>query len=125
MNEDLPTQPILAGAQGPQMKHRSLAVTPRRGAFTLIELLVVIAIIAILAAILFPVFAQAKNAAKKTASLSNMKQIILAAQMYLPDYDDSYHLIRAIMPTGDPLNWAYGSEDALKPYMRNEDIHGD
>jgi prepilin-type N-terminal cleavage/methylation domain-containing protein len=107
------------------MKHRSLGVTPRRGAFTLIELLVVIAIIAILAAILFPVFAQAKAAAKKTASLSNMKQTILAAQMYLPDYDDSYHLIRAIQPTGDPLNWAYGSEDMLKPYMRNEDIHRD
>lgn len=104
------------------MKHRSLGV---RRAFTLIELLVVIAIIAILAAILFPVFAQAKQAAKKTAGLSNMKQIILAAQMYLPDYDDMYHLIRAIQPTGNPLNWAYGSEDMLQPYMKNEDLHAD
>ena len=58
-------------------------------AFTLIELLVVIAIIAILAAILFPVFAQAKAAAKKSVTLSNIKQIGTAAYMYANDYDDS------------------------------------
>lgn len=61
-----------------------------RRAFTLIELLVVIAIIAILAAILFPVFAQAKSAAKKTADLSNLKQIGTAITMYLGDTDDVY-----------------------------------
>jgi len=60
-----------------------------RKAFTLIELLVVIAIIAILAAILFPVFAQAKVAAKKTAALSDTKQIALAAIMYSGDADDN------------------------------------
>ncbi len=59
-----------------------------RKAFTLIELLVVIAIIAILAAILFPVFAQAKFAAKKTTSLSGLKQIALGLQMYSGDADD-------------------------------------
>lgn len=57
-------------------------------AFTLIELLVVIAIIAILAAILFPVFAQAKLAAKKTAGLAQMKQIGTSLQIYLSDFDD-------------------------------------
>ncbi|MGV3618467.1 MAG: prepilin-type N-terminal cleavage/methylation domain-containing protein [Fimbriimonas sp.] len=59
-------------------------------AFTLIELLVVIAIIAILAAILFPVFAQAKAAAKKTAAISNQKQISMGIFMYSGDYDDMY-----------------------------------
>jgi len=61
-----------------------------RQAFTLIELLVVIAIIAILAAILFPVFAQAKLAAKKTVALSASKQVSLAAIMYAGDADDKY-----------------------------------
>jgi prepilin-type N-terminal cleavage/methylation domain-containing protein len=59
-------------------------------AFTLIELLVVIAIIAILAAILFPVFAQAKVAAKKTAAISNQKQISTGFLLYMGDYDDRY-----------------------------------
>src|SRR6266567_2597939 len=60
----------------------------RRNAFTLIELLVVIAIIAILAAILFPVFAQVRAKARQTACLSNMKQLGMSFQMYSQDYDE-------------------------------------
>jgi len=76
----------------------------QKRAFTLIELLVVIAIIAILAAILFPVFAQAKAAAKKTSCLSNNKQISLGANMYATDNDDYFPYDRG----GDPGNTYYG-----------------
>jgi prepilin-type N-terminal cleavage/methylation domain-containing protein len=62
----------------------------RRSAFTLIELLVVIAIIAILAAILFPVFAQAREKARQAACLSNLKQIGTGVMMYVQDYDETF-----------------------------------
>jgi len=84
-------------------------------AFTLIELLVVIAIIAILAAILFPVFAQAKAAAKKTVSLSNTKELSLAHLMYCNDYDDTF-----------ATSWAKGFAGDfsffVQPYMKNFEI---
>jgi len=115
----------------------------RRG-FTLIELLVVIAIIAILAAILFPVFAQAKMAAKKTQSISNAKQIVTAITMYSGDYDD-------VVPSGNPndpnyayWSWVmigratdnvpelggattswYGWRYAIMPYVKNKDMFKD
>ncbi|MBL8049329.1 MAG: prepilin-type N-terminal cleavage/methylation domain-containing protein [Chthonomonas sp.] len=76
-----------------------------RRAFTLIELLVVIAIIAILAAILFPVFTQAKVAAKKTQSLSNIKQIGTATQIYVNDNDDSYPLAFYSYDPAGGYNW--------------------
>lgn len=91
-------------------------------AFTLIELLVVIAIIAILAAILFPVFAQAKLAAKKTASISNMKQIALGSQMYLQDYDDVLVPLRWFNPYDTTLpsaNGFYFYPVLLQPYIKN------
>lgn len=74
----------------------------RRG-FTLIELLVVIAIIAILAAILFPVFARARESARRTACLSNVKQMGTAWMMYVQDYDESFPPSNS--PTTDPNEW--------------------
>jgi prepilin-type N-terminal cleavage/methylation domain-containing protein/prepilin-type processing-associated H-X9-DG protein len=98
----------------------------RSKAFTLIELLVVIAIIAILAAILFPVFAQAKLAAKGAASLSNAKQLGLAVIAYTGDYDD---MSTPVIVWGDPsfpvssggVPWAPWSYLIL-PYMKNGDV---
>jgi len=96
-----------------------------RRAFTLIELLVVIAIIAILAAILFPVFAQAKEAAKKTQDLSNNKQILLGQIMYQGDYDDVYVMLR-----NSPSNWQNpvvthqinSAHIAVNPYIKNRSM---
>jgi prepilin-type N-terminal cleavage/methylation domain-containing protein/prepilin-type processing-associated H-X9-DG protein len=72
------------------MRYQRNAVTDRASAFTLIELLVVIAIIAVLAAILFPVFAQAREKGRQTTCLSNMKQMGLAFGQYLTDFDSQY-----------------------------------
>ena len=75
-------------------------MTGKRHGFTLIELLVVIAIIAILAAILFPVFARARAKAQQTTCLSNLKQITLGAIMYASDYDDRWLRSAVFMPNG-------------------------
>jgi prepilin-type N-terminal cleavage/methylation domain-containing protein/prepilin-type processing-associated H-X9-DG protein len=97
----------------------------RRG-FTLIELLVVIAIIAILAAILFPVFARAREKARQTSCLSNMKQLALGWHMYAQDYDER------VCPTYDNTSaawqmWAYvdtggNLQSRLMPYIRNAQV---
>lgn len=87
----------------------------RRHGFTLIELLVVIAIIAILAAILFPVFARAREKARQASCTSNSKQIGLAFQMYTADYDQTYPGTWV----GYPLTiWAH----VLQPYVKNAQI---
>jgi prepilin-type N-terminal cleavage/methylation domain-containing protein/prepilin-type processing-associated H-X9-DG protein len=94
-------------------------------AFTLIELLVVIAIIAILAAILFPVFAQAKLAAKKTQSLSNVKQLGLALQMYLNDYDDRFDAAFNLAPgpwgeySSNGVDLHLRWDENIQPYVKN------
>lgn len=77
----------------------------RKAAFTLIELLVVIAIIAILAAILFPVFAQAKLAAKKTQAISNVKNLGTAVQIYLSDNDDLFPLANVWNPSNNRTSY--------------------
>jgi prepilin-type N-terminal cleavage/methylation domain-containing protein/prepilin-type processing-associated H-X9-DG protein len=86
----------------------------QRKAFTLIELLVVIAIIAILAAILFPVFAQAKAAAKKTSDLSNVKQIALGIVMYAGDFDDKFPRTY-YDANGTRIRW----RAVVHPYVKN------
>jgi prepilin-type N-terminal cleavage/methylation domain-containing protein len=87
--------PLPFAFQSPYTKPE-LRTVMNRSAFTLIELLVVIAIIAILASILFPVFAQAKEAARRTSCLASEDQTGLAAQMYMSDNDGA--LYRALPP---------------------------
>ncbi len=118
----------------------------RRG-FTLIELLVVIAIIAILAAILFPVFAKAREKARQTSCLSNVKQLALADLMYAGDYDERFtptillsngcldHWTNRIQPyvkndqivlcaSGGGAYWACGHALPAMDYLINDEVHG-
>jgi prepilin-type N-terminal cleavage/methylation domain-containing protein len=92
-----------------------------RFGFTLIELLVVIAIIAILAAILFPVFAQAREKARQTSCLSNLKQIGLGAIMYTQDYDETFPRLQwDIASTPDRASWnPWTWKESIAPYVKN------
>ncbi|NLO05374.1 MAG: DUF1559 domain-containing protein [candidate division WS1 bacterium] len=89
--------------------------------FTLIELLVVIAIIAILAAILFPVFARAREKARQTSCLSNLKQLSLSMLMYVQDYDERF----TVSSWGSSTFYNSGSRrwfQAIAPYVNNDQI---
>jgi prepilin-type N-terminal cleavage/methylation domain-containing protein/prepilin-type processing-associated H-X9-DG protein len=103
--------------------HRS-----RRQGFTLIELLVVIAIIAILAAILFPVFAQAREKARQSSCLSNVRQIGTAYSMYLQDWDERFppHVTERTADAGTPdtpeARAPFSYKTKLQPYVKNEQV---
>lgn len=91
-------------------------------AFTLIELLVVIAIIALLAAILFPVFAQAREKARQASCLSNLKQLGIGFEMYKQDYDGVYPISRArnaADPPTSPADETIAWPESIAPYNKN------
>jgi prepilin-type N-terminal cleavage/methylation domain-containing protein/prepilin-type processing-associated H-X9-DG protein len=90
-----------------------------RPAFTLIELLVVIAIIAILAAILFPVFAQARDKARQATCTSNLRQIGSAIMMYVQDYSEAYPLVSQY--PSEKIQWY----DMINPYIKAQNKHVD
>jgi len=94
----------------------------KRKGFTLIELLVVIAIIAILAAILFPVFAQAREKARAASCLSNMKQIGLAQLMYVQDYDEAFPAVYNDHIVDNGVSKRFIWADAIRPYIKSRDI---
>src|SRR5690606_18060354 len=101
-------------------RDRTMLPKHRRNAFTLIELLVVIAIIAILASILFPVFARARENARRTSCASNLKQIGLAFLHYAQDYDERLPYHRYYSPPYNACAAGYaGWPTFVEPYVKN------
>lgn len=100
---------------------------PRGAGFTLVEVMLVIAILSVLAAILFPVFAGARSAAKKAVCISNAKQVTMALQMYVNDYDDRMVLSNSDARHDRTLCWGCGRPDyvwseLIQPYVRNFEV---
>jgi prepilin-type N-terminal cleavage/methylation domain-containing protein/prepilin-type processing-associated H-X9-DG protein len=89
--------------------------------FTLIELLVVIGIIALLAGILFPAFARSKEKARTTTCQNHLRQLTMAAMMYVADYDDTYPLSRTGYESADDVNTPTWDE-VLMPYVKNDQV---
>jgi prepilin-type N-terminal cleavage/methylation domain-containing protein/prepilin-type processing-associated H-X9-DG protein len=134
---DYRTDPRL-GRQQHSVRGASAPAKRASGAFTLIELLVVIAIIAILAAILFPVFAQAREKARQAACISNQKQMILATLQYIQDHDETWPIaVPGVVGAEAPqVYWRqFGRADfftpnggsqwpvAIQPYLKNLDVY--
>lgn len=103
-------------------KEAACAMNKIRKGFTLIELLVVIAIIAILAAILFPVFAKAREAARKTSCLNNLKQIGTSIMMYAQDYDENLPSTSFPTPSWNQYGWGF-IFTLFDPYTKNTKIY--
>ena len=117
-HKDVPPGPFVKRSilylPNPSMLHSRTS----RPAFTLIELLVVIAIIAILAAILFPVFARARENARRSSCQSNLKQIALGIKQYTQDYDERFPNADTLTVSVTNPGWAY----AIQPYIKSEQL---
>jgi prepilin-type N-terminal cleavage/methylation domain-containing protein len=113
----------------PMQRFSNSKVTETRRGFTLIELLVVIAIIAILASILFPVFARARENARRTSCVSNLKQIGLGMMQYVQDYDEAYppsYVANSATPPHGGAPWASGLlfwPEIVYPYTKSMQIY--
>src|SRR5262249_27320458 len=120
--------PISQASPSGARRRKESEMFQRRSGFTLIELLVVIAIIAILAAILFPVFAKAREKARHSSCLSNMKQCALSILMYVQDYDETFPRVPNVADpylnpnaTVEKQGWLYWAQ-MIRPYVKNEQI---
>jgi prepilin-type N-terminal cleavage/methylation domain-containing protein len=109
---------VLRGRQHSTLVRGVSLMLPYRVGFTLIELLVVIAIIAILAAILFPVFSRAREKARQTSCLSNLRQSATAVGQYVQDYDEAFPMsVYLALNASGPC--ALTMLGAIEPYIKN------
>src|ERR1044071_7410166 len=108
---------------GKLTRRTAMGSSSTKSAFTLIELLIVIAIIALLAAILFPVFARARENARRASCQSNLKQLALGITQYTQDYDESFPISTTNTATyvagGPTIGWA----DGIYPYVKSLQVY--